>query len=110
SGAWVPGVLAELGAVLDPVARARPLRAHAAAARALRGAAQTLAAAIRLCDNGVMSESLSNLGGKALAIVILLFAGWILLKVVIGVVAFVFWTVIVVLAILAVVWALNRLL
>ena len=57
-----------------------------------------------------MSETLSNIGGKALAVVILLVAGWILLKVVIGVVAFVFWTVIVVLAIIAVIWALNRLL
>ena len=57
-----------------------------------------------------MSETLSNIGGKALAVVILLVAGWILLKVVIGVVAFVAWIVIVALAVLAVIWALNRLL
>ena len=57
-----------------------------------------------------MSESLSNIGGKALALVILLVAGWILLKVVIGVVTFVAWTVVVVLAVVAVIWALNRLL
>jgi hypothetical protein len=57
-----------------------------------------------------MSESLSNIGGKVLAVVILLVAGWILLKVVIGIVSFVFWTVLVVLAVVAVIWALNRLL
>jgi hypothetical protein len=57
-----------------------------------------------------MSESVSNLGAKALAVIILLVAGWILLKVVIGVVTFVFWTVLAVLAVVAVIWALNRLL
>jgi len=57
-----------------------------------------------------MSESLSNIGGKALALVILLVAGWILLKVVIGVVAFVAWTIVAVVAVIAVIWALNRLL
>ena len=57
-----------------------------------------------------MSESLSNIGAKALALVILLVAGWILLKVVIGVVAFIAWVAVVVLAIIAVLWALNRLL
>ena len=57
-----------------------------------------------------MSETLSNIGGKVLAVVILLVAGWILLKVVIGIVSFVFWTVLVVLAVVAVIWALNRLL
>ncbi|MFL5781727.1 MAG: hypothetical protein ACJ760_10480 [Thermoleophilaceae bacterium] len=57
-----------------------------------------------------MSETLSNIGGKALAVVILLAAGWILLKVVIGIAAFVFWVVIAVLAVIAVIWALNRLL
>jgi hypothetical protein len=57
-----------------------------------------------------MSETLSNFGGKVLALVILLVAGWILLKIVIGVVAFVFWTVLAVLAVIAVIWALNRLL
>ena len=57
-----------------------------------------------------MSESLSNLGGKALAVLILLVAGWILLKVVIGVVTFVFWSVLAIVAVVAVIWALNRLL
>jgi hypothetical protein len=57
-----------------------------------------------------MSETLSNIGGKALAVVILLVAGWILLKIVIGVVTFVFWSVLAVVAVIAVIWALNRLL
>jgi hypothetical protein len=57
-----------------------------------------------------MSETLSNLGGKALALAILLVAGWILLKLVIGVVTFVFWTVLGIVAVIAVIWALNRLL
>jgi hypothetical protein len=57
-----------------------------------------------------MSETLSNIGGKALALVVLLVAGWLLLKVVIGVVAFVAWTVVAVVAVIAVIWALNRLL
>jgi hypothetical protein len=57
-----------------------------------------------------MSESLSNIGGKVLAVAVLLVAGWILLKVVLGVVAFVAWTVIAILAVIAVIWALNKLL
>ena len=57
-----------------------------------------------------MSESLSNLGGKVLAVVILLVAGWILLKIVIGIVAAVFWIVLAVLAVVAVIWALGKLL
>jgi hypothetical protein len=57
-----------------------------------------------------MSETLSNLGGKALALAILLVAGWVLLKIVIGVVTFVFWTVLAIVAVIAVIWALNRLL
>ena len=57
-----------------------------------------------------MSESLSNLGGKVLALVVLLIAGWILLKIVIGVVTAVFWTVPAILAVVAVIWALGKLL
>ena len=57
-----------------------------------------------------MSEALRDIGGKALAIVILLVAGWILLKIVIGVVTAIAWIVVAVLAVIAVIWALNRLL
>jgi hypothetical protein len=58
-----------------------------------------------------MSESASSsgLGTKALAVVVLLVAAWILFKVVIGVVAAIAWVVVVVLAVVAIGWALTRL-
>lgn len=54
-----------------------------------------------------MRESASDLGRKALALLVLLVAAWILFKVVVGVVAFLFWIVVVVLAIAAIVWAIR---
>jgi len=57
-----------------------------------------------------MSRTVSDIGGKLVALVILLVAGWILLKIVIGVVTFVAWVVVGVLAVIAVLWAINRLL
>jgi hypothetical protein len=57
-----------------------------------------------------MSEALRDIGGKLVAVAILLIAGWILLKIVIGVVTAVAWIVVAVLAVVAVIWALNRLL
>jgi hypothetical protein len=54
-----------------------------------------------------MRESAGDLGRKALALLVLVLAAWILFKVAIGVVAAVFWIVVVVLAIAAVVWALR---
>lgn len=54
-----------------------------------------------------MRETASNLGTKAIALVVLLAAAWVLFKIVIGVVAAVAWIVIAVLAIVAVVWALR---
>ena len=47
---------------------------------------------------------------KAVALVVLLIAAWILFKIVIGVVAAVFWVVLAVFAVIAVVWSLNRIL
>jgi len=55
-------------------------------------------------------SALSNLGGKALAVGVLLIAAWVLIKIAIGVVSAVFWTVIAIAAVIAVLWALNRLL
>jgi hypothetical protein len=49
----------------------------------------------------------SGLATKALGIVVLLIAAWILFKVVIGVVAAVAWVVVIVGAIFAVFWALS---
>ena len=51
----------------------------------------------------------SNILGKVIAGAVLLIAGWILIKVVIGVVSAVFWTVLTVVAILAVIWAVMTL-
>ena len=47
----------------------------------------------------------SSLFSKAIAALVLLVAAWILLKVVIGFVSAIFWTVLTVVAVLAVLWA-----
>ncbi len=57
-----------------------------------------------------MSERLSDLGGKLLALVVLLIAGWLLLKFIIGVVTWLATVAVVIVAVFAVLWALNRLL
>jgi hypothetical protein len=54
-----------------------------------------------------MKESLSGLALKAVAVVALLVAAWILFKVVLGVVTAVAWVVVVVLAVMAVLWAMS---
>ena len=56
-----------------------------------------------------MSERLSDIGGKLLAGAVLLVAGWILLKFVLGFVMWVATVVMVLVAVVAVLWALNRL-
>jgi hypothetical protein len=57
-----------------------------------------------------MKESAANLGTKAIALGVLLVAAWVLFKVVIGVVTAIAWTVVAVIAVVAVIWALTRLL
>jgi hypothetical protein len=57
-----------------------------------------------------MSERLSDIGGKLLAGAVLLIAGFILLKVVLGFITWLATVVIALIAIVAVLWALNRLL
>jgi hypothetical protein len=54
--------------------------------------------------------ALAGLGGKAVAVGVLLIAAYVLFKLVIGVVAAVAWTVVAILAVVAVLWALNRIL
>jgi hypothetical protein len=54
--------------------------------------------------------ALTNIGGKALAVGVLLIGAYVLFKIVIGVVAAVAWTVVAIIAVVAVLWALNRLL
>jgi hypothetical protein len=56
-----------------------------------------------------MRESAANLGSKAIAVLVLVVAAWILFKVVIGIVSAVFWTVLVIAAVIAGLWALNKL-
>ena len=57
-----------------------------------------------------MSERLSDIGGKLLAGAVLLIAGWILLKFVLGLLTWLATVVIAILAVVAVLWAINRLL
>jgi hypothetical protein len=57
-----------------------------------------------------MKEQASDLGRKAIALVILAIAAWFLLKVVIGVISAIAWIVALVLIAVGVIWALNQLL
>jgi hypothetical protein len=57
-----------------------------------------------------MVESLKDLGMKGLALLVLLLAAFVLFKVVLGVVSALAWTAIGVIALVAVIWALSRLL
>ena len=50
-------------------------------------------------------KSGSSLAMKALAVIVLLIAAWILLRVVIGLIAGIAWFVVIVLAIVAIFWA-----
>jgi hypothetical protein len=54
-----------------------------------------------------MGQKAADLGKKALALVVLLLAAWILFKVVLGAVAAVAWIVVVVVALIAIVWAIR---
>ncbi len=57
-----------------------------------------------------MAERASELGGKLLALVILLAAAYVLFKLVLGFVAAVAWIAVAVIAVVAALWALNRIL
>ncbi len=54
-----------------------------------------------------MGEAAKTAGKKLLAVAVLLVAAWILFKVVLGFVAAVAWIAVVVLAVIAVVWAIR---
>ena len=56
---------------------------------------------------GCMGEFAADIGRKAIAVAVLLVAVWLLFKFVIGVVAAVAWIAVVVLALVAVVWAVG---
>jgi hypothetical protein len=53
--------------------------------------------------------ALQGLGGKVVAVGVLVVAAYVLFKIVIGVVAAVAWTVVAIVAVIGVLWALNRL-
>jgi hypothetical protein len=57
-----------------------------------------------------MRETARDIGGKVLALGVLLVAAYVLFKLVLGAVAFVAWLVVGLLAIVAILWALNRVL
>lgn len=54
-----------------------------------------------------MREAAGDLGRRALAILVLVVAAWILFKVVLGVVAAVATVIVVILAIVAIIWAIR---
>jgi hypothetical protein len=54
-----------------------------------------------------MKEAASQAGRKVLAVVVLLVAAWVLFKVVLGFIAAVAWIAVVVLALVAIVWAVR---
>ena len=54
-----------------------------------------------------MGEAISSAGRKVLAVGVLLLAAWILFKVVLGFVTAIAWVAVVIIAIVAVVWALR---
>ena len=56
-----------------------------------------------------MAQSLKDFGTKALALLVLLLAAFLLFKVVLGVVSALVWTAIGIVALVAVIWALSRL-
>jgi hypothetical protein len=57
-----------------------------------------------------MRESANELGKKALALLVLLGAAYLLFKLVVGAVSAILWTIVVIVALVAGVWALSRLL
>lgn len=54
-----------------------------------------------------MSNAISGLARKALAIVVLIAAAWLLLHLVIGLIASIAWIVVAVIAVAAVIWAIR---
>ena len=57
-----------------------------------------------------MADSLKDYAMKGVALLILLFAGFILFKIVVGTISAIVWTLAGIAALIAVVWALSRLL
>jgi hypothetical protein len=56
-----------------------------------------------------MEQTGPSLAKRALAVVVLALVAWIVIKLIIGIVAAVFWIVLAVVAVVAVLWAINTL-
>jgi hypothetical protein len=56
-----------------------------------------------------MEETRPSLAKRALAVVVLALVAWIVIKLIVGIVAAVFWIVLAVVAVVAVLWAINTL-
>lgn len=54
-------------------------------------------------------ETKTSLGGRLVAVLVLAAAAWVLVKIVIGAIMAVAWTVAAIVAVVAVLWAINRL-
>lgn len=57
-----------------------------------------------------MADSMKDLAVKGAALLVLLIAAYVLFKVVLGVVSAIIWTLVVIVALVAAIWALNRIL
>lgn len=55
------------------------------------------------------TESKTSIGARALALLVLAVAAWVLFKIVIGTVVAIAWTAAAVVAVVAVIWAINKL-
>jgi len=55
------------------------------------------------------TESKTSIGARVLALLVLAVAAWVLFKIVIGTVVAIAWTVAAIVAVIAVIWAINRL-
>jgi hypothetical protein len=56
------------------------------------------------------TESKSSIGSRLVALLVLAVAAWVLFKIVIGTVVAIAWTAAAIIAVLAVLWAINKLL
>ena len=54
-------------------------------------------------------ESKTSIGGRLIALLVLAVAAWVLFKIVIGTVVAIAWTVAAIIAVVAVLWAINKL-
>lgn len=76
-------------------------------ARSFHGSSSAAGGRPRSAKIGDMGEALSDIARKALAVVVLVVAAYILFKMVLGFVAAIAWIVVAIVAVIAVIWALR---